>query len=88
MYVFIAVYLQPLQRELHVYYHRNTPEPPSSRAGDRGEEGEEAGGAETVEMEFPSGYTDPWPEEENEVSEKLTILQIAVLCRVICSGLH
>ena len=65
--------MQPQRQELHVYYHRNTPEPPSSssRAGEEEEEEEEEDheetGAETVEMEFPSGYSDPWPEEDNEV---------------------
>ena len=63
--------MQPQRQELHVYYHRNTPEPPSSssRADEEEEEEEdhEETGAETVEMEFPSGYSDPWPEEDNEV---------------------
>lgn len=54
-----------------LYYDREeSPEPPSVG----GREGEsEAGSAEgegavqCVEVDFPSGYTDPWPDELNEV---------------------
>ena len=52
-----------------MYYHHNTPEPPSKlERAEEGEEGEEGGGVESVEMEFPSGYTDPWPDGTIEVS--------------------
>lgn len=53
------------RRELHVYHHHNVPEPPSIVEG--AAEGEEER-VETVEMEFPSGYTDPWPDGTIEVS--------------------
>lgn len=56
-----------------MYYHRNSPEPPSVGAM----EGESEPGMQSVEMDFPSGYTDPWPEERKDVS---IILVLYVPC--------
>ena len=67
---------QPLRHELHVYYHRNTPEPPSSSRL----AGEDGMGTDSVEMEFPSGYTDSRPEDENEVSALLKVVMSSTLC--------
>ena len=51
--------MQTQPRELHVYYHRNTPEPPSAEEGDGDEEsGDNDAAVESMEMDFPSGYTD------------------------------
>ena len=55
--IYIISQTQP--RELHVYYHRNTPEPPSAEEGDGDEEsGDNDAAVESMEMDFPSGYTD------------------------------
>ena len=63
--------MQQQSHELHVYYHRRTPQPPSTSAAvveeEDDEEEEEVTGAQSMEMEFPSGYSDPWPDEDNEV---------------------
>ena len=63
--------MQQQRHELHVYYHRSTPQPPSTSAAvveeEDDEEEEEVTGAQSMEMEFPSGYSDPWPDEDNEV---------------------
>ena len=69
--------VQQLHRELHVYYHHNTPPPLS--AGAR----EFERGADSVEMEFPSGYTDPWPDEAFEVGNNYYYIRLSYqLCLV------
>ena len=47
-----------------MFYHHNTPELPSREDED---DNEEDRAVESIEMEFPSGYTEPWPDEANEV---------------------
>ena len=52
-----------------MYFHRKTPQPSTTSEAEAAvvEEEEDDMGAQSVEMEFPSGYSDPWPEEKNEV---------------------
>lgn len=58
-----------------MYYHRNTPEPPSSVEGEReASPAESEPGMQCAEIEFSSDYTDPCPDEKKDVSINLTIL--------------
>lgn len=64
--------------ELHVYYHRNTPEPPSLVGAMEGEReaspAESEPGMQCAEMDFPSEYNDTSPEERKDVSDTLVVI--------------
>lgn len=59
--------------ELHVYYHRNTPEPPRAMEGEASPVESEPG-MQCAEMDFRSEYTDPSPDERRDVSIILTLV--------------
>ena len=59
--------------ELHVYYHRNTPEPPGAMEGEASP-AESEPGMQCAEMDFHSEYIDPSPDERRDVSIILALV--------------